>query len=71
LFYNTATFILALSAPSVLASDLTGYARVIDGNALQRRGTRIRLWRIDAPEITELRRRDRGGIGVSSPLSLP
>src|SRR5437879_6440753 len=41
---------LVLAAPA-WAADLVGPVRVIDGDTLDMRGTRIRLWGIDAPEM--------------------
>lgn len=35
------------------ASDLSGYARVIDGDTIKIGDKRIRLWGIDAPELSE------------------
>jgi hypothetical protein len=37
---------------------LTGHASVIDGDTLDIRGTRIRLWGVDAPETAQLCQRD-------------
>jgi hypothetical protein len=43
---------LAIAAPA-LAAEITGPARVIDGDTLDLAGTRIRLWGIDAPETRQ------------------
>src|SRR5260370_37811602 len=50
--------LILVSAPDVLADDLTGQASVIDGDTLEIHGTRIRLWGIDAPESSQLCRGD-------------
>jgi endonuclease YncB( thermonuclease family) len=42
------------SIPVALADDLTGQASVIDGDTLEIRGARIRLWGVDAPESSQL-----------------
>jgi endonuclease YncB( thermonuclease family) len=34
------------------ATNITGQASIIDGDTLEIHGTRIRLWGIDAPEMT-------------------
>jgi endonuclease YncB( thermonuclease family) len=39
---------------SHLASDLRGQASVVDGDTLEIHGARIRLWRVDAPESSQL-----------------
>src|ERR1700738_1069821 len=46
--------LLGVSAQDVLADDLTGQASIIDGDTLEVRGTRVRLWGIDAPESDQL-----------------
>ena len=46
--------LILVSAPDVLADDLTGQASIIDGDTLEIHGTRIRLWGIDAPESDQL-----------------
>ena len=43
---------LAIAAPAI-AAEITGPARVIDGDTLDIAGTRIRLWGIDAPETRQ------------------
>ena len=40
--------------PVALADDLIGRASVIDGDTLEIHGSRIRLWRVDAPESSQL-----------------
>lgn len=45
--------LLSISAPA-LAGDLSGRASIIDGDTLEIRDTRIRLWGIDAPESDQL-----------------
>jgi len=45
-------------AATAHASDLVGQASIIDGDTLEIHGTRIRLWGIDAPESSQLCRRD-------------
>ena len=42
------------SIPVALADDLTGQASVLDGDTLEIRGARIRLWGVDAPESSQL-----------------
>jgi endonuclease YncB( thermonuclease family) len=39
---------------AVTAAEITGPARVIDGDTLDMSGTRIRLWGIDAPETRQM-----------------
>jgi endonuclease YncB( thermonuclease family) len=39
---------------AALADDLIGQASIIDADTLEIRGSRIRLWGIDAPESTQL-----------------
>ena len=50
---------LCLAAPA--SADITGRARVIDGDTIEVAGTRIRLHGIDAPEIGQPCRVDGGG----------
>jgi endonuclease YncB( thermonuclease family) len=47
-----------LWASTAFADNLTGQASVIDGDALEIHGTRIRLWGVDAPESSQLCRAD-------------
>jgi endonuclease YncB( thermonuclease family) len=45
---------LLFSCGVALSDDMTGQASIIDGDTLEIRGTRIRLWGIDAPESSQL-----------------
>lgn len=47
-------FALLLRPASGMTEQITGKASVIDGDTLEIRGTRIRLWGIDAPESSQL-----------------
>jgi endonuclease YncB( thermonuclease family) len=52
--------LLLASALPAVALDLVGRASIVDGDTLDIRGERIRLWGIDAPESAQLcRGRDR------------
>jgi endonuclease YncB( thermonuclease family) len=51
---TVAAFAALIFGFGALADDLTGQASVIDGDTLEIRGARIRLWGIDAPESTQL-----------------
>jgi hypothetical protein len=48
-------------SPVSAADDLAGQASVIDGDTLEIRGTRIRLWGIDTPESSQFCRDGRTG----------
>ena len=57
--------LILVSAPDVLADDLTGQASVIDGDTLEIHGTRIRLWGIDAPRVwSVLSKRERRTVSL-------
>src|SRR5262249_52764697 len=45
---------LLLVSGGALADDFVGQASVVDGDTLEIHGIRIRLWGIDAPEISQL-----------------
>lgn len=49
---------LVVAQPAVGQPELVGRASVIDGDTLEIRGMRIRLWGIDAPESAQLCARD-------------
>ena len=54
--------------PTIAAAEqIIGHARVIDGDTLEVRGTRIRLHGIDAPELQQQCRRE----GASAALTYP
>lgn len=54
-----AALAIVSATPSVGASQsIQGQASIIDGDTLEIRGTRIRLWGIDAPESSQLCRGD-------------
>ncbi|WP_244626627.1 thermonuclease family protein [Bradyrhizobium ivorense] len=50
-----------MPASQVRADDTAGQASVIDGDTIEIRGTRVRLFGIDAPEHDQLCRDQRGG----------
>jgi endonuclease YncB( thermonuclease family) len=50
--------LLMIAAAPALANDFVGQASIIDGDTLEIHGNRIRLWRIDAPESSQLCRGD-------------
>ena len=49
---------LVLFAFPVLADDITGTARIVDGDTIWISDTKIRLWGIDAPETKQTCTRD-------------
>lgn len=49
---------ILLSAHAVQAAPYRGRSAVIDGDTIEIRGKRIRLWGIDAPESSQLCRND-------------
>jgi endonuclease YncB( thermonuclease family) len=53
---TTAAFVALIlaSIQGAFAADLAGQATIIDGDTLEIRGTRVRVWGIDAPESTQL-----------------
>jgi endonuclease YncB( thermonuclease family) len=53
-------FLTIGSMQAALADDLTGQASIIDGDTLEIRGARIRLWGVDAPESSQLCRGEDG-----------
>jgi endonuclease YncB( thermonuclease family) len=44
------------SGSAVFSDDMSGHTDIIDGDTLEIHGTRTRLWGIDAPESSQLRR---------------
>jgi endonuclease YncB( thermonuclease family) len=50
--------LLLLTCGSAYAAEVVGQASIIDGDTLEIRGTRIRLWGIDATESTQLCREE-------------
>jgi endonuclease YncB( thermonuclease family) len=55
-----ASLLFLVMSNIALPGELTGRASIIDGDTLEIHGVRIRLWGIDAPEITQLCRADDG-----------
>lgn len=53
------SYLLAFAWPAS-AADLVGRASVVDGDTIELHGTRIRLYRIDAPESARLCRDSQG-----------
>jgi len=49
-------FLLASKSSAVFSDDMSGHADIIDGDTLEIHGTRARLWGIDAPASSQLRR---------------
>lgn len=54
----TFAILLVLWCLPALAADVSGRATVIDGDTLEIRGVRVRLWGIDAPESKQVCQRD-------------
>jgi endonuclease YncB( thermonuclease family) len=68
-----AVVLMALLPASASAQDISGRASVVDGDTLEVRGVRIRLFGIDAPEGQQLCKRPSGGTwrcGQQSGLAL-
>ncbi len=55
------TLLTFLITSPALAADLTGTARIVDGDTLHLNGTKVRLHGIDAPE-TKQKCKDQGGV---------
>jgi endonuclease YncB( thermonuclease family) len=55
---RTPVLMLLLFSGKAPADDFVGQASVVDGDTLEIRGIRIRLWGIDAPESSQLCRRE-------------
>lgn len=51
---------ILLLPPSIAVADVTGHARVLDGDTIEIAGERIRLHGIDAPELKQTCRTKRG-----------
>jgi endonuclease YncB( thermonuclease family) len=58
----TAALVLAFLAVPATAETITGNARVVDGDTIEVRHTRVRLSGIDAPELHQQCRRSSGTI---------
>jgi endonuclease YncB( thermonuclease family) len=68
LFSPSLPFLAPLFVPPLAAAgQITGYARVIDGDTIQVDETRIRLFGIDAPEKHQSCRREVGPLNVPYP----
>jgi len=53
---SIATSLFFLASSAVFSDDMSGHADIIDGDTQEIHGTRTRLWGIDAPESSQLRR---------------
>ena len=50
--------VVALAFPALVLADITGLARVVDGDTIWIGEAKIRLWGIDAPESGQTCHRD-------------